>query len=94
MLLLRPPSGVEKPDQLVMMGWTNDKTGFNGAPNYPDYVYFRDQNTTLSDLAIYGSAQLHLSTKTQAERISGALVSGNYFTVLGVKAAKGRLLLH
>ena len=93
MLLLRPPSGVEKPDQLVMMGWTTEKTGFNGAPNYPDYIYFREQNTTLSDLAIYGSAQLHLSTKAQAERISGALVSGNYFTVLGVKAAKGRLLL-
>ncbi len=88
-LLLRPPSGVEQPEQLVLVTWESSGLG----PSYPDYIDYRDRNTTLAGLATFGPTTLHLSTGREAERIPGALVSGNYFNVLGVRAARGRALL-
>jgi macrolide transport system ATP-binding/permease protein len=88
-LLLRPPSGVEKPEQLVLATWDNSGLG----PSYPDYIDYRDRNSVLAGLATYSPTKFHLSFTGEAERLSGSLVSGNYFSLLGVKAVKGRILL-
>jgi macrolide transport system ATP-binding/permease protein len=87
-LLLRSPSGVGNPEQLVLVTWDNTGLG----PSYPDYVDYKDHNSTLSGLATFSPSTLHLSTGTEATRVSGSLVSGNYFNVLGVRAVTGRLL--
>src|SRR5262249_20352239 len=54
----------------------------------------RDGATSLAGVAAFDDAEpLHLSTGGgKSERIIGAVVSGNYFDVLGVHAARGRLL--
>ena len=57
-------------------------------PNYKDY---RDQNTVFTGLAAY-SFPLPLSARigSTPEQLFCEMVTGNYFELLGVKAARGR----
>jgi len=90
-LLLRPLAGVAEPERLVQIGRTSKNNPFDTLA-YPDYVDYREQTTTLAGIAVYRATALHLSSGQEAERVQGALVSGNYFELLGAQAAQGRLL--
>jgi predicted permease len=90
-LILRPVTGISEPERLVEIGRTSLNNPFDTLA-YPDYIDYRDQNRTLAGIAVHNSLAYHLSTGQEAERVKGALVSGNYFDVLGVRAARGRLL--
>src|SRR6266542_1786927 len=90
-LLLRPLPGIAEPERLVQIGRTAKDNPF-GTLAYPDYLDYREQNTTLDGIAIYSGTTLHLSTGQEAERVKGALVSDNSFEVRGARAAQGRLL--
>jgi predicted permease len=59
-------------------------------PNYRD---FRDKNAVFSELLAFSGVGAALSTDDEPEQIFGDLVSGNYFDMLGVKAALGRTIL-
>src|SRR5205807_6036853 len=65
--------------------------------NYPDYVAFRDHNESFTGLATYsGSSSLGMQldgadAASTTELTEAASVSGNYFDVLGVAPAIGRL---
>jgi predicted permease len=91
-LLLRPLGGVEEPERLVQVGRQHAGKTYLSDSSYPDYLDLRAQNTAMSGLAVLSPATFHLSTGQEAERVEGELVSGNYFDVLGVRAARGRLL--
>jgi predicted permease len=58
--------------------------------NYRDY---RDRNRVFSGLAGYAFTGFQLAGQGQPEPIQGLLTSANYFGVLGVKAALGRVFL-
>ena len=58
---------------------------------YPDYLDYRNQNQSFAGIAARCRAALALTHGT-TERITGELVSGNYFSVLGVSPALGRLI--
>src|SRR5262245_30920282 len=89
--LLRPLPGVENPDQLVLLErMQHDHVYFNFGN--PDYLDYRDRNQTLSSLAAHVVTPLSFSNGS-TDRIRGDLVTGNYFTTLGVKSALGRLIL-
>jgi predicted permease len=91
-LLFRPPVGVAKPDELVDIGRSRGGGGFN--PNsYPNYVDLRQRATTLDGVYAYPlfPQALSLGNAAGAERIYGAFVSTNYFTVLGAAPGAGRL---
>ena len=66
--------------------------------SYASYKYFRDHNDSFQDLAALRSGPTRLSVRqtdaqaNAAARSSGHLVSGNYFSVLGVQAMRGRVL--
>src|SRR5262245_56865676 len=90
-LLLRPLAGIADPERLVQVGRTSENNSFDTMA-YPDYVDYREQNTTLAGMAVYYATALHLSTGREAERVQGAMVACNYLEVLGVRAARGRLL--
>ena len=91
-LLLRPLAGVTQPDQLVQIGRQYPDKTYLSDSTYPDYLDYRAQNTVLSGLAAMAPRGFHLSTGSETERVDGELVSGNYFDVLGVPAALGRLI--
>jgi len=62
-----------------------------GPVSYPDYVGFRDRTTTLSGLAAhYPTAPLFVGANGQVGEINGAVVSANFFSVLGLTPALGR----
>jgi predicted permease len=71
-------------------------SGVAGSPystaSYPDYVELRDQNQVFSGLAARGSITASLSSDEQTDLVSGEIVSGNFFDVLGVGAALGRTI--
>jgi predicted permease len=61
--------------------------------SYPDYLDFREANTVMAGLAVISPTAFHLSAgRSDTERVEGELISGNYFDVLGVTAAQGRLI--
>jgi predicted permease len=87
---------VKRVDQLVYIHKGNPGSVFS----YPDYVELRDRNDVLTDLIAWGGIAVSLNRNGQldasegAEMIGGAIVTGNYFDLLGVKPALGRLISH
>jgi len=84
---------VKSPERLVVLdgpGAFQGRTFNNGTFSYPMYRDFRDRNTVFAGVAARFPTPLTLMTDGQAERVSGELVTGNYFDVLGVGAQIGR----
>jgi predicted permease len=79
---------VSHPENLVYV--------FNGNPgsifSYPDYAEMRDQNHVFDGLIAWGGITASLNSNDQSDLVNGAVVTGNYFQVLGVGAEKGRVI--
>ena len=95
-LLKRLP--VQKPDELVVLRADGPKSGRvstdGDAANsfsYPMYTQLRDNNDVFAGLLARFPVSLSVSGEGQTERADGELVSGNYFDVLGVVPALGRV---
>src|SRR5215471_9669140 len=89
--LLRPLSGVRQPSELILLQRVQDGQ-LLGNFGYPDFLDFRRQTRLLSGGAAVGRASLSYTHGEVTERISGAVVSGDYFTTLGVQPIIGRLI--
>ncbi len=85
------PLPVAAPEQLVSLQNDTSRSMFP-AFSYPNYEDFRDRSDAFSGLIAYRFAPLSVSHDGIAERMWGYLVSGNYFEVLGIEPALGRLL--
>ena len=98
---------VQNPHELVLFSdMTGEGTSLEDSPrvgkwtrfSYESYKYLRDHNDSFQDIAALRSGPSSLSvrqTESQANaaaRSSGHLVSGNYFSLLGVRAMIGRVL--
>ncbi len=92
-LLLRPLPGLAAPDRLVDLGRTQRGEGFDTV-SHPFYRSVRERTTMLE--GVYATrlepTAMSLGGRDAAERVFGTIVSGNYFTVLGTRAAYGRTL--
>jgi predicted permease len=91
-VLLEPLPGVANQGALVVVA-NQTRDGGYVSMSYPDYRDYRDAVTTLDGLVATEMTTLSLGATTsaeRAERLYGALVSGNYFDVVGVIAALGR----
>ena len=85
---------VKDPQQLVLLWGRGQHYGSNNGPNklsYPMYEDFRDKNQVFSGMFCRNDMQFSLNFEGKTEHISGELVSGTYFPVLGVGAAVGRV---
>jgi predicted permease len=85
--LLRPMP-VERPEQLVSLNNFSLNLPVISFPNYRD---FRDRNNSFSGMMAYRYTPFGLSNNGVNERVWGYLATGDYFEVLGVKPALGRL---
>jgi predicted permease len=88
-ILLDSLPGIERPDQLVEI-WGATRHNSALSTSYLDYLDFRDRNGALSGLFAHQILSMNLGRGEKPERVRGAIVSGNYFDVLGVKAFIGR----
>jgi predicted permease len=59
---------------------------------HKDYEWLRDHNQAFSDLAATANWKLILDAGDHKERVSVEFVSGNYFSMLGVEPAAGRII--
>ena len=75
-------------------GMTNDHGGPQGSYfSYPMYKDLRDRNSVFEGLIASDVAQVGVQWHNQPELVNAEMVSGNYFDVLGVQPAAGRLLV-
>jgi len=76
---------VKNPEQLVFVGGLDYQ--------YPDPVYreMSEKNTVFSGIFTYNWVEATVNDGSQAERVSAQLVSGDFFTVLGVGPHLGRV---
>ncbi|HEY1341761.1 MAG TPA: ABC transporter permease [Bryobacteraceae bacterium] len=88
-VLLRAVAGVRDPGGLVRLVRVQNGRQYTNS-GYPDYVDYRDRNRTFSGIVAEREIPIAFSANS-AERIAGAVVTGNYFETLGVQPAAGRL---
>ena len=74
---------VAEPDRLVVVSRNQLSLP------YPLFRHFQDHATTLDGVLAFRTAPWRFSSGGSTERITGVLVSGSYFGVLGVPAAIG-----
>jgi hypothetical protein len=78
---------VQDPASLALV--SAGSTGFQYSMSYPAYTYLRDHASTIDGLIAFRAQFLNVTTGGATERVSGMLVSGNYFDVLGVRMKAG-----
>src|SRR3989440_12098930 len=92
-LFFAPPA-YAKPHELAQL-FSQDKKDpkkFRGF-SYPTYRDIREQNTVFSDAMSFNLALIGLGQKGDTRRAFAAIVSSNYFSVLGVPLTRGRAFL-
>lgn len=85
---------VPRPGELIQIYQTGSHYGSNMGPrmnSHPIYLDFRDQSPVLNGVFCRRETAASLFYEGATERAQVEMVSGNYFEVLGVKAALGRV---
>ena len=89
-LLFEPTAGVREPARVIDIGRANDGSGFDNMA-HPTYKNLHEHSQTVEVAAVdFGGGPMSLGTDGSSERVIATLVSGNYFDVLGTRAALGR----
>ena len=94
---------VRDPQQLVVLSYAGSHEGHTHSDggntpghrhefSYPMYRDLRDKNDVLSGLLATSRADAGVTWNNRAEAVTAEEVSGNYFDVLGLSPAVGRLL--
>ena len=91
---------VRNPQELVRFEWhgafSGSESSFGGDYSnyfsYPMYKDLRDGNQVFHGVAAADRANVGVSWRNQAENRAAEVVTGNYFQLLGLKPALGRLL--
>jgi putative ABC transport system permease protein len=91
---------VKDVDRLVILKYEGSNTGHLDSRtdgkfyfSYPMYRDLRDRNSVFSGLIATDWAQVGVQWHNQPDLVSAELVSGNYFDVLGLQPALGRLFV-
>ena len=89
---------VERPDRLVVLsapgpfnGWSEVDSDTIMPVSHPMFEGLRDKTQAFSGVLAHMPSSVHLTLKDGTERVSGDLVSGGFFQVLGLRPAYGRL---
>src|SRR6266545_8026912 len=92
--LILQPLPVRDPEQLVMLAGRGEHYGGNNGADrisYPMYQEIRDKNEVFSGMFGTYPVTVSASFNGATELIGADFVSGNYFPVLGIGAAAGRV---
>jgi predicted permease len=86
-LVLKP---LDVPKSAGLYNVVHHSPGYDNQ-SYPDYLDFQSKNTTFSALAAYQFRPVGLTARNAAYKCWFYRVSGNYFDMLGIQPAEGRL---
>src|SRR3954471_17175687 len=85
---------IRDPDQLVMLFQRGSHNGSNMGGrmhSYPIYQDYQKKAEPLAEVLCRRLVPASVSVDNQTERVEAEMVSGNYFSMLGVKPAVGRV---
>src|SRR4029453_5133990 len=89
--LLFKSLAVREPQRLVLINSVSTNPYFvSNAFSYPLFNDYRADGKVFSGLIAFNRTQLQWQKGDRVERVPSEFVSGNYFDVLGVNAARGR----
>jgi predicted permease len=84
---------VDDAQHLVTISATDVRNPGNLGMSYLNYIDLRQNNDLFTGILAYAIVPGTLNSGGSAERIFGEIVSGNYFDVLGTRAAEGRTFI-
>ncbi len=89
-VLLRPLP-YKNPGKIVLIWQADSKRGIDHfSVSLPYFQGWRENNHTLGQISAFAGITLDLTGKSGPERVSGTLISANFFSLLGVQPALGR----
>ena len=91
MMVLQPIPGVADVGGVQLVEPRSDAGAYPGA-SWPEYRDLRDRMRTLPDLFAFRMVPFTVGEAGHPDRTHGLLVSGNYFSALGLRPALGRFL--
>ena len=98
--LFLQPLPVEKPSELMYVYGTDSSNAQNSVLgafhpiSYPNYLDYKSQNDVFAEMGLYSFPRsVSLATGEKPQPVNVEVVSGNYFSLLGVKPALGRTFL-
>ena len=92
-LLLRPAPGVADPGSLVSIYTSDYSSTPYGTSSYPDYLSLKSDIPAFAQIAAQQDDSAGVvQVANQVEHVPVASVTGEYFALLGVRPALGRLL--
>jgi predicted permease len=92
-IVLRPLPGAAEPDRLVNIQRRSQDGSEGVQASYILYEQMRDGSKTMEDVAAWSKVNLSIGIDGHGHAVYGNIVSGNFFSVLGVRPALGRFFL-
>ncbi len=87
------PLPVKDPGRLVVVANHDAKYDDPHELSNPDFVDYRARNNVFSEMTAFAISFVGLSADHQSQRVLVTYVKGNYFSMLGLHPAEGRLFL-
>ena len=92
--LLLKPLPFPASEQLVAVGMSDLRQKGTqtelGSLSYPDFFDFREQNRTMTNMAVYRDRAFAMTGEEGATSVRGVKASADFFDVLGIKPVLGR----
>jgi predicted permease len=89
-LFTAPP--VRDADRLAVLYTASRRGAPRSATSYPDFQDYRARSRAFTDMAAWSWIPLSAGGESETGLLSGQVVTGNYFQLLGILPALGRLL--
>jgi predicted permease len=88
--MLWRPLPVKDPQRIVFLASKSQDAGYPNPLSFPDVQDYRKLNTVFSGILAYTPNPVNFGAQGRPERAWAEMVSGNYFSMLGLEAVRGR----
>jgi predicted permease len=90
--LLFRPLAVQNPDRLMVIAVQTGPDSIPAEVSYPDYRDYREQSDAFTGISAYSLNLIGLGSAGHADRLIASFVTSNYFSMLGIRPALGRMI--
>ncbi len=87
------PFDFEKPEQLVLVGSRDERSGDDGSMSYLNFQDWKLESRSFATMAAFGYRSLSITDGEEPERLEGNTISWDLFQMLGIRPQLGRLFL-